>query len=107
MSEEQSTDSQSTLEGEWPFGKQVPEATAEASADFRQGDIFGVHSIPVLTESGVKMIATPNGVAVISQTCDAVQWNKTVVAVAPVRIMSPDRRKQLNQGRQPRYVPAP
>jgi hypothetical protein len=69
--------------------------------------VFGtITSIPTLGPDGqCAALATPHGVVLLSQTCDAVRAE--MVQVAPVVHLSGDEASAAASGRRPRYAPLP
>lgn len=72
----------------------------------RQGDILPIREIPVVGAS-VRLYPTPNGAAIISQTCDVVLSNRPNVLVAAVVELAPTEAVAARDGARPRYVHIP
>jgi hypothetical protein len=74
----------------------------------RQADVFErLTKLPVAIPGGVEERPVPHGVAVITQTCDAVRPGVAYVQVAPVvRLSGPDVPLAAS-GRSPLYAPLP
>lgn len=81
---------------------------SECENDFAQGDVFDLGQI-YLTEGSAKTGITPRslecpeGVVLVSQTCDSLR--STIVQVAPLTILSSDMAKEAETGKRPRYLP--
>ncbi|MEV6430093.1 hypothetical protein [Nocardia sp. NPDC051463] len=76
--------------------------------EFRQGDVLvDLTQLSVLTDHDWESIATPCGVALISQTCDVVQKTRTYVQVARVVKIDGDRSGLARKGKMPRYAHLP
>jgi hypothetical protein len=114
----------------------TPEAE-QALRDYRQGQIVGLGSIAIDTSSegsveeerrlpsrifsplkwrslgssnsrpGQSRFMTPEGVVVLSQTCDIVQVDRRTVQVAPVVGLTGDWAREAASGHRPRYVALP
>ncbi|WP_406228273.1 hypothetical protein [Streptomyces anthocyanicus] len=75
---------------------------------FQQADVLKADRIPLRGPSGeVIWHATPDGVVIISQTCDVVQPNKTYLQVAPIVRLPQGLVKQAVKGAMPGYVAVP
>ncbi|WP_227984530.1 hypothetical protein [Nocardia spumae] len=75
---------------------------------FRQGDVLGdLPELSVLTARGWESIATPDGVALISQTCDIVQTTRTYVQVAKVVRIDGNNARLARKGKMPRFAHLP
>ena len=48
---------------------------------WRQGDVFSMRTVAILTESGPELLPAPHGVVVMSQTCDVVRCEGLPVTV--------------------------
>lgn len=89
-------------------GDGVPSRQEPTSTPWlRQGDVFTtITSIPTLGPDGrCTEHATPRGVVVLSQTCDAIRAE--TVQVAPVVHLSGTDVPAAASGRSPRYAPLP
>lgn len=85
----------------------TPEAAA-ACRQRRQGDVVQLASLPVLEPSGnVRQHPSPDGVVILSQTCDVVLPDRLTVVAAPLVRLSGDVLKQATKGGRPRYVAVP
>ncbi|MYS60813.1 MULTISPECIES: hypothetical protein [Streptomycetaceae] len=75
---------------------------------FQQADVLKTERIPLLGPEGeVHWHPTPQGVVLISQTCDIVQPTKAYLQVAPVVRLQPQQVKPAAKGAMPRYVAVP
>jgi hypothetical protein len=75
---------------------------------FQQADVLKTDRIPLRGPSGeVIWHATPEGVAIISQTCDVVQPNKAFLQVAPIVKLPEQLTKRASKGAMPGYVAVP
>lgn len=72
--------------------------------DFYQGTVIALTSIPILSDSGVVDLLTPEGAVVVSQTCDVVQTNKRSVIVAPRVRLENHRVNAAKKGYSPQLV---
>ncbi|NLH70957.1 MAG: hypothetical protein GX454_12405 [Brooklawnia sp.] len=60
-------------------------------SNLRQGDVVGLRRLPVPgTGDASEIMATPDGIAILSQTCDVVQPSKVRCLVAPVMVDATD-----------------
>jgi hypothetical protein len=86
----------------------ITPAVAEACQQRRQGDIVRLPSLPVLEPGGsVRQHPTPEGVVLLSQTCDIVLPDRLTIAAAPLVRLSGDTLQQATRGKRPRYVAVP
>lgn len=73
-----------------------------------QGDIIDLHALHYWQGPGsddMERMDTPDGVVLVSQTCDLVQVNsKNYVTVAPVRNCSDSELSQVKKGQRPLWV---
>lgn len=94
-----------------PSESRPDSVSVEASsvcAKLFQGCVLDIQSLPmVLTDGRVESIVTPEGAAIISQTCDIVQDSKAVVTVAAVARLNATDASAARSGRQPRFVHLP
>jgi len=73
--------------------------------DYQQGDILELESIPLLGHDGEPVShETPDGVAILTQTCDVVQEDKHSIHVAPLVELPEDKAKGAAKGAMPSYV---
>jgi hypothetical protein len=85
----------------------TPEA-ASACRQRQQGDVVRVTSLPVLEPSGnIRHHSAPDGVVILSQTCDVVLPDRLTIVAAPLVRLSGDVLKQATRGGRPRYVAVP
>ena len=85
----------------------TPEAVS-ACRQRRQGDIVQLTSLPVLGADGtVRQHPAPDGVVILSQTCDVVLPDRLTVVAAPLVRLSGDVLRQAVKGGRPRYVAVP
>ncbi|MET9041728.1 hypothetical protein ABZX34_02300 [Streptomyces sp. NPDC004362] len=89
-----------------------PTTTLESAptdlSGFQQADVLKIDRIPLRGPSGeVVWHATPDGVVIISQTCDVVQPNKPYLQVAPIARVPANLAKQAAKGAMPGYVAVP
>ncbi|MFF3879170.1 hypothetical protein [Streptomyces sp. NPDC001978] len=83
-------------------------AVPEDLDKYRQGDVLDLLQVPVLTSDGVvRQEPTPDGVVVITQTCDLVLRNRPTLHVAPVVVLDEAKAKPARNGRQPSLVHIP
>jgi hypothetical protein len=67
-----------------------------------------VTSLPVLEPNGaIRQHPAPNGVVILSQTCDVVLPDRLTVVAAPLVRLSGDVLRQAVKGGRPRYVAVP
>lgn len=88
----------------------VPDATTnDALATFRQGDVLpDFKELPILGPAGApEMLVCPNGVVLISQTCDVVLGNRHSVQVAPLVFLDAHLADGARGGDRPRFVHVP
>ncbi|AGG66858.1 hypothetical protein [Corynebacterium callunae] len=79
----------------------------QGCANLRQGDIILLPELLIPAEEigRSEKLETPEGVAIISQTCDVVQSSKSYCLVAPVLIDLSDRaKKDADKGRKPLHL---
>ena len=74
----------------------------------RQGDVVAISALPVLASGVAELLPTPQGVVLLSQTCDVVQSSKRTVTVAPL-LPDPtkDQISQAKRGRSPALLYLP
>lgn len=73
----------------------------ESMVDLRQGDVVRVSWIPAITEGAAASVPTPDGVVIVSQTCDIVQSSKTHCLVAPIVSCTDEELSQARKGQAP------
>lgn len=89
-----------------PTGRDVDEP--ELRAQLRQGDVIGCLALPVVVaEREIEWVDTPDGVVILSQTCDLVRPNQALVAVAPLVQLDYSTAGSARSGRRPRFVHVP
>lgn len=67
------------------------ELVTDGCSNLRQGDVVGLAELRLPGDSGeLERVATPAGVAILSQTCDVVQQSKVRCLVAPVAVEPTD-----------------
>lgn len=77
-------------------------------ATLRQGHVINLASIPVAcARDRVRWEPTPEGVAIITQTCDLVLPDRPTAHVARVIHLSEQAAKENRNGRRPNLVPLP
>jgi hypothetical protein len=87
---------------------QPPSRSSTALAGFQQADVLKVDRIPLLGPDDMSSWhATPDGVVILSQTCDVVQPKKQTIQVAPLRRLPAQQSGQARKGAMPSYVPVP
>ncbi|MFF3276235.1 hypothetical protein ACFYWU_35675 [Streptomyces chrestomyceticus] len=75
---------------------------------FQQADVLKVDRIPLSGPSGeATWHSTPDGVVIISQTCDVVQSSKMYLQVAPIVRLPDALVKRAAKGAMPGYVSVP
>ena len=84
----------------------LTEAEAAGVDSLRQGDYAEVEAIPLLG-SEVKRLATPHGVVLLTQTCDAVRPEKLTVSVAPLAKLEGNDAREAAGNKRLRYVHVP
>lgn len=68
--------------------------------EWRQGDVFSLRGLWIVDENGEPAWqATPFGVAVVSQSCDAAQRGRGSIQVAPVVILDGARALEASSGK--------
>ncbi|MFE4581413.1 hypothetical protein [Streptomyces chartreusis] len=91
---------------EGQFGSTDP--LPEDLGEYRQGDILDLPQVPVVTSNGiVRQEPTPNGVVIVTQTCDLVLRTRPTFQVACVVVLEEDKAKPARSGRQPNLVHIP
>lgn len=75
-------------------------------ANLRQGDVIEIASIVLATcgEDRPEVLQTPEGIAVVSQTCDLLQASKTRCIVAPVTSADKSIIVDARKGRKPLHL---
>ena len=74
----------------------------------RQGDVVALDGLPALVDGEATLLPSPQGVVVVSQTCDVVQSSKSMVTVAP--LLSKPTKEQISsakKGRSPMLLYLP
>lgn len=79
--------------------KEGSEIVAAGCVNVRQGDIVGDFLLPSVDDG-----SAPNGVAMLSQTCDVVQPSKTRCLVAPVIEANEKSLRDARKGRKPLHL---
>ncbi|MEU2620893.1 hypothetical protein ABZ642_22615 [Streptomyces sp. NPDC007157] len=75
---------------------------------YRQGDVLDLAYVPVLTNDGlVREEPTPEGVVVVTQTCDLVLRKRPTLHVARIISLNDIDAKPARNGRQPNLVHIP
>jgi hypothetical protein len=83
-------------------------ADTELLRDFRQGEIVPLQRIPWLVAAGeIREFNTPNGVVLLSQTCDLVLPGRSTVQVSPLVELSGTVATEAALFRRPQYGPVP
>ncbi|MEU6311799.1 hypothetical protein [Streptomyces sp. NPDC047014] len=76
--------------------------------DYRQGDVVGAKRVAVqVGDDDTQWVETPDGVAIIPQTCDLVLTDRTMAQVVPIVILDANAAKSSSKGQRPNYVPLP
>src|SRR5689334_21013023 len=70
---------------------------------FRQGDVLDIPSLVVEWNTQGR-VPCPDGVVIVSQTCDVVRTSSAEVQAAPVVSLSRNEASNVKSGRQPRYA---
>jgi hypothetical protein len=116
------------------YSRPIAPETKSESSHWRQGDVFSIISLPfsdltkIENEKKGKLFrifmkskrrrqkqdflefkgrSTPEGVALLSQTCDIVQSNRLTVLLSPVVILAGDVLIEATKGKRPRFVALP
>lgn len=77
-------------------------------AGFQQADILKAERIPCVGPTGeASWLPTPEGVVIISQTCDVVRDSKEYLQVAPLIRLTGNTARQAAKGAMPGYVLVP
>ncbi len=77
-------------------------------SDYRQGDVLpSVLNLPITGLAGDELVATPDGVVLLSQTCDIIQANRPTVQVAPLIRLLEQLAMEARGGKRPRYAHVP
>lgn len=87
----------------------VDAETAQTLATYRQGDHLPKVGWIEVTQAprGPLRISAPDGVVIVSQTCDVVQSNRSAVQVARLVHLEGSTAVEARDGRRPRYVHVP
>lgn len=89
------------------FGDALAEELHSFSC-WRQGDKFELPLVPHLEATGeIGTLTTPDGVALVSQTCDAVLPDRANVQVAPIITLPGDSAREARQGKRSRFAHLP
>lgn len=81
---------------------------AERIQSYRQGDLLAdLREIFAVTPEGFATVPAPEGVVIVSQTCDVVQDRVPVIHVAPLTTLDDSKAAQARGGRWIRYIPVP
>lgn len=76
--------------------------------EWRQGNVFDYPQLCVIDDAGgIQWHPTPNGAALISQTCDAVIEERPSVQLAPVVLLEGASARDARAGKRPRYAHVP
>ncbi len=79
-----------------------------ASREWRQADRFRLLQIALIGADGQpEVVDTPDGVALVSQTCDAVLTHRPYVQVAPIVTLSGNAARAARDGKQSQYAHLP
>jgi len=80
----------------------------EECRDWRQADVVKQDSLPVIdTEGVVRQVRCEDGVAILSQSCDASKQDRQTVQLARVVTLAGNIAEEARRGRRPRYAPLP
>jgi hypothetical protein len=82
-------------------------ATVAACEGRQQGDVVQVSALAVHRPTGIIYRPTPEGVVLLSQTCDIVLADRFTVVAAPLVRLSGDTLRDADKGKKPRYVLVP
>lgn len=79
-----------------------------STEDLRQGDVVRLSWIPSVIDGEPAATLTPDGVVIVSQTCDVVQNSKTHCLVAPIVPSTDEELSQARKGQSPLrlYLPS-
>jgi hypothetical protein len=81
---------------------------AERMRSYRQGDLLAdLLEVFAVTPDGFATVPAPEGVVIVSQTCDVVQDRVPVIHVAPLTTLEGSKAAQARGGRWIRYIPVP
>lgn len=78
-----------------------------ACAQLQQGDLLDVHKLPLIGRTVADFEDCPEGVVLLSQTCDIVQGNRPNVLVAKVVSLTATDSAAALRGSMPRFVHVP
>jgi len=85
-----------------------PDLAPDACEGWRQADVFAYLRVIAIGDDGaVREDVAPQGVVVISQSCDVALQNRLDVQVAPVVTLEGEVADQARVGRRPRYAHLP
>jgi len=82
-------------------------ASAVDYSTWRQGDVFSLGTVALLTENGPELRHAPHGVVVMSQTCDVVRCEGLHVTVCPLVKLDEVDRRNVERGTKPGYAAVP
>jgi len=75
---------------------------------FQQGDVLSLNQLPILDMAGgVRWEPTPNGVVIVTQTCDVVRPERPNIQLCPVVERPSDSAKRERHGSRPSLVHLP
>jgi hypothetical protein len=86
----------------------VPEQSPSEADSWRQGDKFLLDAVAVMSGSGqAEQLPTPNGVALVSQSCDVVLSHRLNVQVAPIVELTGENSRAARDGKRSQYAHLP
>lgn len=87
----------------------IPETEVpEECRDWRQADVMDMRELPVIDADGsVRHVECAEGVAILSQSCDASKRDRATVQVARIVKLQGTIADEARRGRRPRYAPLP
>ncbi|MEU9824746.1 hypothetical protein [Micromonospora chersina] len=80
---------------------------AHHTKDIRQGDHLDINKVPLSSNGEADWLATPDGLVVISQTCDIVRPDPPHLLVTPLVRLTGSDASEARGGKRPRYVAVP
>jgi len=84
------------------------EQNAGQTSDWRQGDTFTLDAVAVMTATaGPEQVPTPDGVALVSQSCDVALPHRSNVQVAPIVELSGQTSRAARDGKRSQYAHLP
>ena len=89
-----------------PLNSQLDEALPKECMSWRQGDVFKqVRHIPVIDFEGhLSHVECPEGVVLVSQSCDASQPSRPTVQISPVVKLEGSQASEATAGKRPQFA---